>query len=870
MLAKASEGPTPLKMLPTPCKARIEAETTKYREGEKAQFQACQHLKVQMLELVRVNEGLMRELAEQKRAQETQQEALRFLNHIVDNLPTAFQMMSVQDGYRVVKWNHGAQALYGLTAEEAIDRTVHDLWPKEDADRMHAADLELVAGGVMQDFQNRVIATKNRGSLHVHMRKFPLKNASGVVTHVLITAEDITERLATKASLQQSQEFFQSLTRLSSGWYWEIDDQFRFTGVSQNWTEQLACLAGDFMGKTRWDMDDSVRNQAAWALHRAQLERHETFRDFEYERVCQDGRLAVISISGEPRFDALGNFSGYHGVGTDISARKQAEVALQNSDSRFRSVVAALAEGVIVRDANGRILDCNTSAERFYGRTLAQMKGSTSVAPHWQVLREDGSLMPEEEWPSTVARHTGLPQSEVVVRYLKPDGVELWALVNLQPLFEGASSTPSGFVSTVTNITEAKRDQMEIVRLNVALENRVLRRTAQLEAANAELEAFAYSVAHDLRAPLSAIDGFSVLLQKAMPPGLGERACHCLIRIRSGVRRMGELTDALLFLAHLSRVKLHCAWVDMSAEVAEILNRYAQNEPDRVVQTTLEPGLLVWADASLLRLVLENLLANAWKFTSKKSCADISVGQEFGADGQLVYFVRDNGAGFDMAYADKLFGAFQRLHSPQEFAGSGFGLATVQRIITRHGGKVWARSSVNQGSTFYFTLGRDPAQSTPGEGHYRQRSSMAPAQPAHSQASLLRNAEDALTVSDEQFQSAFEHAAIGMSLLALDKRRLRVNSAFCRMLGYTEDELLVRTVQDITHPDDLPWDVLQSQRAVAGEIEAYQCEKRYIHQSGRIVWVHLTCSLVRDADRRPLHFISQIQEITEHKQGRRE
>ncbi|MDP2256876.1 MAG: PAS domain S-box protein [Polaromonas sp.] len=826
-------------------------------------IQANQRLKAQMLELASANEGLKLELAEQKRdisankrPEEAQRHSSRFLNDIVDNIPIAFHLRSVQDGHRVVTWNKACEALYGLTREEAMGRTVHDLWPKADADSMHASDLELAATGVMQDFPDRTVQSKNRGVIRIHARKLPLKDASGAVTHILITAEDITERLAADVCLRHSEARFRSLTHLSADWYWELDEQFRFTMLSGGATSQVKSIIGDYLGKTRWESNDTSRNQAAWPLHRAQLERHETFRNFEYEREDKDGKVLVFCISGEPIVDANGKFIGYRGVGTDITARKQTETALRASEARFRTVVAALAEGVVLRNADGRIVDCNASAERILGKTLAQMKGQTSIAPEWQLLHEDGSLMPEEGRPSVIAKRTGLPQSNVVVCYRKPDGSVLWLLINLQPLFEGPSSAPSGFVSTITDITQRKRAKMEIVSLNVNLENRVSRRTAQLEAANKELEAFSYSVAHDLRSPLIAIDGYCALLQKAVPSESGERAHHYLGRIRNGVRRMDELTDGLLSLAQLSRTSLNRENVDMSAEAAKVIRQCAKNDAGRVVQTTVEPDLLVRADRSLLRQVLENLIANAWKFTSKKSIAKISVGKETGADGQPVYFVRDNGAGFDMAYADKLFGTFQRLHSPEEFAGSGIGLATVKRIIARHGGSIWAQSSVSKGSSFYFTL--------------KSEQGNAADAPTGAIAGLpLSSDNDAFKVGDEQFRTAFEHAAIGMTLLAIDKRRLRVNSAFCRMLGYSEAELLARTVQEITHPDDLEWDVLQSNRALAGEIEAYQWEKRYIHQSGRIVWVYLSCSLVRDADRRPLHFISQIQDITERKQADR-
>ncbi|MGC1172640.1 PAS domain S-box protein [Polaromonas sp.] len=822
--------------------------------------------------------GTTHDISARKRLEEAQRQAVDFLDLVVDNIPFAFHMKSAQEGHPVVMWNQAAQALYGLKREEAIGRTVYELWPRADAERMHAADQEVMDSGEPQDFPDRMVATAHRGLIHVHLRKVPLKDASGVVTHILITAEDITERLAIEDSLRHSQERFRSLTQLSSDWYWEVDDQFRFTVLSGGTTDAIKASIARFLGKARWEIGRTPGDQVVWAAHRAQLERHETFRDFEYEREDDDGRR-VLCISGEPVFDDGGKFTGYRGVGTDITARKRAEAGLRASETRFRTVIAVLAEGVLLRDADGKIVDCNASAERILGRTLAQLKGSVTVDSGWQMLREDGSLLPEEERPSTIAIRTGRPQSNVVICYRKPDDSTLWVLLNLQPLFERGPGAPSGFVTTITDISKRKRDEMEIVRLNVDLENRVLRRTVQLEAANRELEAFSYSVAHDLRSPLSSIDGYSALLQKALPPAPGERINHYLTRIRAGVQRMGELTDGLLALAQLSRTSLKWEWLDLSEEAAKIIRQWAESDPSRLVEATIEPDMTVRADISLLRQVLENLIANAWKFSSKKSLTKISVGKESGADQEVVYFVRDNGAGFDMAYADKLFGTFQRLHSPEEFAGSGIGLATVKRIITRHGGRIWATSVLGEGSTFYFTIGSEQ-QVAASDADTLDDSRIALAQAPRSRylfqgatGASISSDNDAFTIRDQQFSNAFEHAAIGMALIAVDSRRLRVNGAFCQMLGYSEAEMMSRTIHDITHPDDIEWDLVQRARALAGEIETYQWEKRYIHRSGSIVWGYLSCSLVRDTDRQPLHFIVQVQDITERKlteQGLRE
>ncbi|WP_397407069.1 ABC transporter substrate-binding protein [Polaromonas sp.] len=255
------------------------------------------------------------------------------------------------------------------------------------------------------------------------------------------------------------------------------------------------------------------------------------------------------------------------------------------------------------------------------------------------------------------------------------------------------------------DITERKQAQESILRLNAELEERVRQRTSQLEAVNRELEAFSYSVSHDLRSPLNTIDGFSQLMERMASDKVGEKGKHYLSRIRAGTRQMGELIEGLLLLAKLSRDPLRAGTVDLARIATQVVQACREREPERAVEIHIQENLLALGDPLLLSVVIQNLLGNAWKFTSLQPSARIDVGCKTGEDGEAIYFVRDNGAGFDMAYADKLFGTFQRLHSSTDYAGTGIGLATVKRVIDRHGGRVWAEAAEGQGATFYFTLG---------------------------------------------------------------------------------------------------------------------------------------------------------------------
>ncbi len=412
-----------------------------------------------------------------------------------------------------------------------------------------------------------------------------------------------------------------------------------------------------------------------------------------------DSKPRFLSLSGRPLWDEAHTLRGGVAVFRDVTQQREDEQRLRESEERVRLLIEKIRDyAIFMLDPQGRVISWNEGAQRLKGYAAYEILGRRFSCFYPEEDVRDGK--PEREL--VVAREQGSVEDEGW--RVRKDGSKFWANVMISPIYDDQGNL-RGFTKITRDLTQRKLANEKIQSLNQDLKRRV----EELATLNKEMEAFSYSVSHDLRAPLRSIDGFSQALLEDYSPRLDDEGKEMLRRVRAATQRMGMLIDDLLELSRITRKELHREAVDLSRVAKSIVQELRNGDPRRQVECTVADNLRAEGDSHLLRIALQNLIANAWKFTGRRDDAKIEVGRLENGDAP-VFFVRDNGVGFDPNYKHKLFGAFQRLHGMKDFPGAGVGLATVQRIVHRHAGRVWADAEVGKGATFYFTLNDSTAK----------------------------------------------------------------------------------------------------------------------------------------------------------------
>lgn len=528
----------------------------------------------------------------------------------------------------------------------------------------------------------------------------------------VLVFQDITEHKQAEKALRESEARFRQMADTAPVLIWMSGTDKLCHYFNQPWL--------DFTGRT---MEQELGNgwtqgvhpndyQHCLDIYMNAFDARQTFKmDYRLRRF--DGEYRWVLDTGIPRFTSDGGFIGYIGSCIDISDRvsaKEEVVQLNQTLNRrineLETLLAVLPVGIgIAEDAQCHHIRVNPALARMLRldpNVNASLSAPEPERPENFKVYANGRELSADQLPMQYAAAHGVEVLEMEVDILYDNGETTQLLEYATPFFDEQGQS-RGCVGVFLDITERKQAEAKIRQLNDSLEQRVKERTAQLEAANQELESFSYSVSHDLRAPLRHISGFVDLLQKKAAHTLDEASLRYLDIIIETTKHAGKLIDDLLSFSRMGRTEMRYTRVNMIVLVQEVRQDIEQDIRNRNITWQIEELPQVYGDPSMLRLVVHNLIENAVKYTSKCDYAKIQIGSTE-TEQERVFFIRDNGVGFDMRYVHKLFGVFQRLHSPQEFEGTGIGLANVKRIIDRHGGRTWAKSRVEEGATFYFSL----------------------------------------------------------------------------------------------------------------------------------------------------------------------
>jgi PAS domain S-box-containing protein len=531
----------------------------------------------------------------------------------------------------------------------------------------------------------------------IELTLFPLLDAHGNVRQVASCAKDVTPEMERLQELTERKRTEEALRR-SEGRFTRLSGSGLIGIITTDYRGNILEANDAFLNIVGYSAHEVLTGSITWAemtppewryLDDRAVEQLKTVGiapSWEKEYLRKDGTRIPVLVGVatlEGRAEECVAFV------LDLSERNKAEAAARESEARNTAVMEAALDAIVIMDHEGKIAELNPAAERTFGHARHEVVGKSLadvIVPPSLRGRHSAGL---ERYLKTAEGH--VLGTRIEVPALRKDGTEFPAEVAVVRI---RSEGPPIFTGYIRDITERRQ----------AAEGQLLRRAKEAaDEANTELEAFSYSVAHDLRAPLRAINGFSTALLDDWGDRLDEEAKGHLARISGAAERMAELIDALLALARLTRIEPRRETVDLTDVAIKVMEQLRAGDPARNVAFSAAEGLVAQGDSQLLRALFENLLGNAWKFTSRRNQATIEVGRE-DIDGVSTYYVRDDGVGFDMSHVGKIFAPFRRLHTTDEFEGSGIGLATVQRIVRRHGGRIWAEGVENRGATFRFTL----------------------------------------------------------------------------------------------------------------------------------------------------------------------
>jgi PAS domain S-box-containing protein len=654
---------------------------------------------------------IARDITERKFKEEQLRESEDRFRLFIEHAPAALAMFDHEMRYLQVsrRWRTD----YGLGERELRGVSHYEIFP-EIPERWKEIHRRGLAGEVQRGEDDRL--DRSNGSVQwMRWEVRPWHDRTGEIAGIVIFAEEITERKRAEQGLRESEERFQAMANGIPQLAHMAGPDGAFSWYNQRWYEYTGTTREQMEGWGWRSVIDLAMLPKVMERWQASIATGEPF-DMEFPLRGADGTFRTFLNRVMPLKDSEGRVVRWFGTNTDISEHKEAQEllatqaqelsvsreALEAQTRMFKLVLDSMGEGLIAADRDGRFLIWNDSAKKLMGRDASDLP-TEQWTPHYQVFLSDGvTPCPPDRLPLVRALHGESVQVEMMVQ--QPGGAEgVFLEVSARPLKDDHGNLGGG-VAVLRDITDRKAAERQVQELNQNLEARVIERTAELKAANRELEAFTYSVSHDLRAPLRHISGFTRIMVEKFGPSMPAEARQHLQLIEQGASRMGELVDELLKLARLGRQSLAMKVTGLNALVEDVVALLAPETEGRQVKWKIDELPFVECDPILMRQVFQNLISNALKYSRPRSPAVIEIGQTK-KEGKNVIFVKDNGVGFEMKYADKLFGVFQRLHLAEEFEGTGIGLATVERIIQKHGGRVWVEAELDHGATFYFTLG---------------------------------------------------------------------------------------------------------------------------------------------------------------------